>query len=217
MSKKLFTIGHSNLSLEDFIALLQKYEVTAIADVRSHPYSRYLPHFNQTELKIEFLKANISYVFLGNELGARPKNLSCYINDQAVYQKIAATRLFVAGIQRVFSGSKKYQIALMCSEQDPITCHRTILICQHLKQFNLDINHILSNGNLESHLQLENRLLELHGFDINKNQLKSEEIIQFNIFEQYSNDLKSSIVSKEEFLKQAYIEQGNKIAYVKKK
>jgi len=82
MSKKLFTIGHSNLIIEDFIALLQKYEVTAIADVRSHPYSRYLPHFNQTELKIELLKANISYVFLGNELGARPKNLSCYINDQ---------------------------------------------------------------------------------------------------------------------------------------
>ncbi|MGD1875609.1 MAG: DUF488 family protein [Mastigocoleus sp.] len=44
---KLFTIGHSNHTIEAFITLLKKHEITAIADVRSHPYSRYLEHFNQ--------------------------------------------------------------------------------------------------------------------------------------------------------------------------
>lgn len=104
MSKQLFTVGHSNLNIEEFIDLLREYRVNAIADVRSHPYSGYLPHLNRDLLKFELLKAKIKYVFLGEELGARPKDLSCYINGKALYTKIADSDSFKVGIQRILTG-----------------------------------------------------------------------------------------------------------------
>lgn len=183
MSKQLFTVGHSNLNIEDFISLLYQYQVNAIADVRSHPYSGYLPHFNRDLLKFELLKAKIKYVFLGEELGARPKDLSCYINGKAVYQKIADSDLFQAGIERILTGVNKYCIALMCSEKDPLSCHRTILICKYLRQFDIDIAHIIDRHTLESHSHLEDRLLNLHGYDLENNRLKIPEVLQFDLFE----------------------------------
>ncbi|MER3491019.1 MAG: hypothetical protein C4323_01035 [Mastigocladus sp. ERB_26_2] len=205
---EIFTIGHSNHSIEIFITLLQKHQITALADVRSHPYSRYLPHFNYAELKLALLNAGIHYVFLGRELGARPNDLSCYVDGKAVYAKIASTQHFTEGIQRLLKGAESYRIALMCAEQDPITCHRSILICQHLSKFNLDINHILKDGELESHSALEERLLKLH-------QLQPPEIpqqIQLSLFDE-DNKIEYSL---EASLKEAYQRQGEKIAYVEK-
>lgn len=207
MSKKLFTIGHSNHNIKKFIALLQKHGVTAIADVRSHPYSRYLSHFNQAELKFYLKEAGISYVFLGKELGARPKEESCYVDNKAIYEKIAARTLFTKGIERLIKGSNKYNIALMCAEKDPITCHRAILVCQHIRNYDLDINHIHQDSSLESHQQLEERLLDLHGYNKPK---------QLNLFEQSVAVIEKPQLSKEEALKEAYINQGLKIAYVEK-
>ena len=215
MSQHLFTVGHSNLSIEDFISLLKKYKINAVVDVRSHPYSSYSPHFNRNSLKFELLKAKYKYVFLGEELGARPKDLSCYINDQAVYKKIANTHYFKAGINRIILGLNKYRIALMCSEKDPISCHRTILICKYLRQLDLEINHIIDEKTIESQKQLEDRLLDLHGFDLENNRLKVPEIIQFNLFSSVQFNTESSI-SKTEFLERAYLLQENKIAYKNK-
>ncbi|MDJ0620086.1 MAG: DUF488 domain-containing protein [Calothrix sp. MO_192.B10] len=211
----LFTIGHSNHSIEAFITLLQKHGITALADVRSHPYSRYLPHFNQALLKSTLENAGIRYVFLGNELGARSNDSNCYVDGKAVYEKIAATKPFAEGIQRILKSSENYTIALMCAEQDPITCHRAILVCQHLHEFNLDINHILKNGDLETHHHLEERLLELH-------KLKPPEIpkqIQLSLFEPLitENEKSNSHYSKEESIKEAYKRQGDRIAYVETK
>lgn len=160
----LLSIGHSNHEIDAFISLLQMHGVTAIADVRSHPYSRFLPHFNQVSLKASLAKAGIQYVFLGQELGARPSNPDCYIDGKAVYERIAATDLFHVGIQRLKNGLNKHTIALMCAEQDPLTCHRAVLICQHLRDLQISIHHILKNGDLESHEHLEERLLIKHGF-----------------------------------------------------
>ncbi|WP_315789157.1 DUF488 domain-containing protein [Fischerella sp. JS2] len=106
---ELFTIGHSNYSIETFITLLQKHQITALADVRSHSYSRYLPHFNYAELKLALLNAGIHYVFLGRELGARPSDLSCYVEGKAVYEKIASTQQFKEGIQCLLKGVENYR------------------------------------------------------------------------------------------------------------
>ena len=206
MSTKLFTIGHSNHSIEKFIKLLEKHQINASADVRSSPYSRYLSHFNQAELKFYLKKFQISYVFLGKELGARPETEECYIDNKAIYEKIAAQKVFSDGIERVIKGTQKYNIALMCAEKDPITCHRAVLLCQHLKNYNLEINHIHPDSSLESHQQLEDRLLELDGYNEPK---------QLNLFEQTLLP-ENSQSSKSEALKQAYINQGLKIAYVEK-
>jgi uncharacterized protein (DUF488 family) len=212
MSKQLFTVGHSNLSIEDFIKLLFRFKINAIADVRSHPFSSYLPHFNQDLLKFELLKNKIKYVFLGDELGARPKDLSCYLDGKAVYARIAESEEFKFGIKRLIEGIKTYNIALMCSEKDPLACHRTILICQYLRQLDLIIKHIIDEDTLETHPQLEARLLDLYGFDVDNNCLKVPEVLQLNLFES-SQTTKSNYISKEEFLTFVYSKQEKQIAY----
>jgi uncharacterized protein (DUF488 family) len=210
---EIFTIGHSNHSIETFITLLQKHGVTALADVRSHPYSRYLQHFSQAPLKAVLVNAGIFYVFLGRELGARPNDITCYVDGKALYEKIASTQQFAEGIQRVLKGAENYKIALMCAEKDPITCHRAILICQQLREFDVKINHILSNGELETHASLEERLLELH-------KLKPPELpqqIQLSLFESISLTEPSMMdYSRAESLQKAYHQQGEQIAYVEK-
>ncbi len=207
MKKSLFTIGHSNLSFDVFLALLQKYEITALADVRSHPYSRYLPHFNKSPLQEALEKTGIRYVFLGRELGARPTDLSCYAGGKALHDRIAATPLFQTGIQRVLKGLESYRIALMCAEKDPLTCHRTILVCRKLRDYDIIIDHILSNGELESQESVENRLLVLHGF-----QTASGQPQQLSLF-----DLMEETPSRKDCLLQAYQLQSDRIAFVEKK
>ncbi|HEY9847886.1 MAG TPA: DUF488 domain-containing protein [Leptolyngbyaceae cyanobacterium] len=204
--KKLFTIGHSNLTIEALIALLQQHNITAVADVRSHPYSRRLPHFNQSALKTSLLNVGIRYVFLGRELGARPQDLSCYdTTGKALYERIAGTNLFTEGIQRLLKGAQDYQIALMCAEKDPLTCHRTILVCRELKKFSAIISHILSDGSLESQEDIEKRLL--NKFNKSKN---LDTPIQLSLFE-----LEPQQTQEEVDLEEAYNRQGNEIAYVK--
>ncbi len=205
--RELFTIGHSNLSEEDFIDHLKRHNITALGDVRSHPYSRYLPHFCRDYLKFLLKQNNIQYVFLGDQLGARPSDEDCYVEGKAVYEKIANTVAFQQGLERVAMGVEKHRIALMCAEKDPITCHRAILICQYLRDFDLDIHHILSNGGLESHFQLEDRLLE-------SLELLPKPQVQLSIFDEFNNTINGFIgFSRQNLLAKAYMKQGNKNAY----
>lgn len=208
---ELLTIGHSNYEMKTFVSLLQKHGVTAVADVRSSPYSRFLPHFNRAALKEALATEKIRYVFLGQELGARPKKQECYVEGKAVYEKIAATEKFHEGIQRVLEGLKRHKISLMCAEKDPLTCHRAILVCQHLRHFDLHIDHILRNGELESHGHLEQRMLEKHG--LSEFSETAEEQAQLSLFAHQS----SNLPNREECLDRAYMLQGDEIAYVEKK
>jgi uncharacterized protein (DUF488 family) len=212
----LFTIGHSNHDLTTFIERLQQHGVTALVDVRSHPYSRYLPHFTKAALQRSLQERGIAYVFLGQELGARPTNASCYDQTgKALYERIAATEKFQAGIQRVLAGAETYQIALMCAEQDPLTCHRAILVCPYLRDAGLEIHHILKDGSLESHDQLEERLLQRHN-------LLPPEMQQLSLFGDGSGNDDSlqpgslPPLSRADLLKEAYQLQGDRIAYVEK-
>jgi len=202
----LFTIGHSNHSPEKFLELLESHGITALADVRSMPYSRYLPHFNQPALQGLLPQAEIRYVFLGTELGARPDNADCYVEGKALYEKIAATDNFQKGLKRLLKGANDYRIALMCAEKDPLTCHRAILICQHLLPFNLEIGHIHSNGELEYHEGLEERMLKAQGLQ------DPEPVSQLSLFPEPSKPC----LDRPTRLRQAYQQQGEKIAYVEK-
>jgi uncharacterized protein (DUF488 family) len=203
---ELFSIGHSNHEIDAFMSLLKRHGITAVADVRSHPYSRFLPQFNQTSLQEFLAKEGIQYVFLGRELGARPTNRDCYIDGKALYERIAATDEFNKGIQRIQKGLKKYKISLMCAEKDPLTCHRAILVCQHLRYSDITINHILKNGDLESHEYLEDRMLLKH----NLTEFSGAKKVQLSLFSQNSSP------TREECLRKAYKLQGNEIAYIEK-
>ena len=162
----LFTIGYSTHTQESFLYLLQKYSVTALADVRSEPFSKYKPEFNRNILSAFLNKNGIRYVFLGDECGARIKAQECYINGKAEYKLIAKHPIFLHGLERIKKGLLTQTIALMCAEKDPIQCHRTILICRNLRHENIEISHILFDGLLESQSNVEKRLLRFFHLDM---------------------------------------------------
>lgn len=124
----LYTVGHSNHSFEKFISLLTANGVTAVADVRSRPFSRRHPQFNEERLAAALAQQGIAYVFLGRELGARPEDPSCYENGKVQYERLSATPAFKAGIERALAGAEKFRVALMCAEKEPLDCHRTLLV-----------------------------------------------------------------------------------------
>lgn len=222
---QIFTVGHSNHSTEKFLNLLKQHGVTAVADVRSFPTSRRFPHFNQSALRKSLGAEEISYVFLGDQLGARPKDPECYVEGKAHYKLIAETEAFSVGLERIFNGAKHHQIALMCAERDPITCHRAILVCKHLKDAGLDIKHILKNGDLEPHEHLEQRLLKLHSLSEALPELKAhietpKSAAQLELFNtdtlnaSSSRNTDTSYITVRDLIEKAYELQGEQIAYV---
>ena len=192
MKNEIFTIGHSTHSIDVFIELLLQHEITAICDVRSIPYSQYNPQFNREHLKQMLVKYNIVYVFMGKELGARSENAQCYRHGQVQFDRLAREPLFIKGINRLREGMKKYRIALLCAEKDPITCHRTILVCRNLRAIDIEIQHILEDGTLEHHHDSEQRLMRLHK-------------IEPDMFH-----------NKAQCIEDAYDRQAEKIAYIDK-
>lgn len=159
----IFTIGHSTHDYERFLGLLRSAGVSALADVRTAPYSRHLPHFNADALKAELRRDAIAYSFLGKELGGRPSGRQFYCNGVADYEKMAAAKEFLQGLERVTEGAQKYRIALMCSEQDPLDCHRCLLAGRALAQRGVVVKHILSDGQTATQPEIEIQLLELSG------------------------------------------------------
>ena len=158
----VFTVGHSNHSPEEFIKLLRRHNVEEVADVRSSPYSRYTPHFNHESLNGILNDVGIGYTFLGEELGGRPTDLSCYDADGRVrYDRIADTDLFDDGIRRIIRGTDERRIALMCTEKEPLECHRTLLIAGILTERGVVVEHILADGNLENHEATMDRLMSI--------------------------------------------------------
>ena len=156
----LFTIGHSNHTLEKFIGLLKQHNITAIADVRSIPFSRFNPHFNREALEASLRRENISYVHMGQQLGARRDEPECFVGKQANYELVAQLPNFRAGIARLLAGSQQQRIALMCAEKDPITCHRTVLITRAFRHGAITVSHILDSGQLESAAAAEERMMD---------------------------------------------------------
>lgn len=161
MSKVLFTVGHSTHELEQFLELVTAQQLEVIADVRSAPYSRWNPQFNREPLEASLSEAGIKYVFLGKELGARSDDPSCYEKNRVQYDRLASTPSFQAGLERVRTGIDNYRVGLMCAEADPLQCHRTILVARNLRAPDLNIRHILKDGELESQIDAEERLVGL--------------------------------------------------------
>jgi uncharacterized protein (DUF488 family) len=158
-SARLFTVGHSNLESEALLELLLSAGVTALADVRSSPYSRRLPQFNRPALEAALRAAGIAYVFLGAELGGRPVSRDLYDEEGwADYERMRRTDEFDDGIRRVRRGLESFSVALMCSEEDPLDCHRGLMITPALKERGLAPLHLRRGGRIETTAQMEERL-----------------------------------------------------------
>lgn len=153
MSSEIYTIGYGNRSIQTFVQLLQKYEIQILIDVRTNPFSRFNSDFRSKKLELHLINNNIRYLFLGYELGGKPSDLDCYTNDEVDYQKIQSKTFFTDGINEVINISKEgLKIALMCSEQSPLHCHRKLLIGDYLQAKNFDIRHIDKDGTILNEL-----------------------------------------------------------------
>jgi uncharacterized protein (DUF488 family) len=172
----LYTIGHSNLSKNDFLAALRKNDIAVLVDVRSAPYSRYVPHFNKSDLEV-FLKENdIDYRYAGEYLGGQPKDEAVY-KHQVVpdddtsrekflklvdYEAVMQQEWYQRGIKRlleIVAQTRKAggHVAIMCSEGDPLDCHRHHLIARSLLDatvkvidIDIEVQHIVKDGNIEA-------------------------------------------------------------------
>ena len=152
----LFSIGHSRHPLERFLALLRQHRVQVVADVRSQPYSRHAPQYNRKALERALLDGGLRYLFLGVELGGRPEGDEFYdLDGHVLYGKVAASAPFHAGIRHLQRGEKRFRVAILCSEEEPTSCHRRLLIGRVLAVRGVELRHIRGDGRLEAEADLE--------------------------------------------------------------
>ena len=146
MNHTVYTIGYSGYhqNTERFVSDLKAHGINAIVDVRTSPYSRYSPEYNRETISAILKASGIHYLFMGDKLGARPNDTSCYVNGAVDYDKILESKCFRDGINRVVDGAQKgYLISLMCAEKDPICCHRNILVAHALASQGIVIKHFV--------------------------------------------------------------------------
>jgi uncharacterized protein (DUF488 family) len=147
----IFTIGHSNHSAEKFVGLLKQHGIEVVADVRSQPYSRHAPHFNAKDIEAILWDNGIRRLFLGFELGGRPTAEAFYDADGRVdYARIERSRSFLDGIKQLESSIRDHKTALLCSEEDPVGCHRRLLVGHVLGERGIVVRHIRGDGSVQT-------------------------------------------------------------------
>jgi uncharacterized protein (DUF488 family) len=175
IKKPLYTIGHGNRKSEDFLALLKEFGIEYLIDVRSQPYSKFNPQYNQNDLKFFLERNGIKYVFMGDNIGGRPKDTSCYDNEGKVdYEAVKTKEFFINGIERLKTAyNKDINVVIMCSESKPCECHRSKLIGRVLNTDNIILKHIDENGKVKDQATVINELnkglsaIDLFGNPIN--------------------------------------------------
>jgi len=159
MKPDILTIGHSNLPADRFLGLLKSHGVTAVADVRSVPFSRRFPWFSTRTLAERLQGQGIAYAAMGDTLGGRPADPRLYCDGVADYEAMARTDGFRAGLDRLASDMQRHRLCLMCAEREPLDCHRCLLVGRALKERGYSVGHILGDGTVEPHAAAEDRLL----------------------------------------------------------
>jgi uncharacterized protein (DUF488 family) len=125
------------------------------------PRSRFSPHFNKDALAAALAARNVAYTFLGKELGGRPQDPQMYSSGVADYEKMAASSEFRLGLARLSEAAAERTLAMMCSEADPLECHRCLLVGRALAEGGSDVRHVLASGEIVTHAEVEERLLSL--------------------------------------------------------
>ncbi len=164
MDSTLFSIGHGNKSIEKFIDELRSFDIAYLVDVRTSPYSKWNPQFNQPVLQNYLTKLGIRYVYMGDVLGGLPSDSSCYTNGRIDYAKMADKETFMSGLERlIVANQKKIKLAVMCSESEPEMCHRSKLIGQELIKRNISLQHIVDTHKVISQIDVINILTKGNG------------------------------------------------------
>jgi uncharacterized protein (DUF488 family) len=153
---QVWTVGHSTHPVGELIELLRAQRIDVLADVRSQPYSRHNPQFRRENLKGSLEGGGIRYVFLGTELGGRPPEPEFRDGQGHVrYDLVRQGERFRGGLERLLSGAASYRVAIMCSEEDPVRCHRRLLITPALVELGVEVRHIRGDGRVVAEADLE--------------------------------------------------------------
>jgi len=163
--KTLFTVGHSNWEFPPFAKLLRQSGVDLLVDVRSKPFSARFPQFSQPGFAALLAVEGIAYLHLGEELGGRPDDPDVYRSDGLVdYKARRKSYAFRASIERLLKELERHSVALMCAEEDPLECHRFLMICPELAPLGIQPLHLRKASPPETQEAAENRLLVSNGF-----------------------------------------------------
>ena len=149
-SLRVYTVGHSNGPVKDFIELLRSFEIETVTDVRSRPYSTYVPQFNRESLADSLWCAGVSYLFSGDKLGGHPDSNELYYHDRVAYERISSLGPFRAGIDQVVKLAETTILAIMCTEEDPSKCHRHPLLARTLVERDVEVLHIRRDGSVQN-------------------------------------------------------------------
>jgi len=174
--KPLYTIGHGNRKPEELLLLLKDFGIEYVIDVRSQPYSKFNPHFNQNSLKFFLQRNGIKYVFMGDTIGGRPTDTTCYDREGKVDYEVVKTKgFFLQGIERLKTAyHKDINVVILCSESKPCECHRSKLIGRVLDKDNITIKHIDEKGKVKDQATVINELNKgLSEYDLFGNPINS--------------------------------------------
>jgi uncharacterized protein (DUF488 family) len=138
----VYTVGHSNHEPEAFITLLRQHGIRQIVDVRSSPYSRYVPQANREPLARTLQQAGIAYQWLGDRLGGKPGG------QVADYDQMRASAPFQQGVVDLLALADRIPTAMMCAEGDHRGCHRQRLITPALLEREALVIHIQPDGSV---------------------------------------------------------------------
>lgn len=197
---EIYTIGHSNYSVDKLIDMLKIYDIDCVIDIRGTPYSKYNVQFNKETIRKTLTDRGYLYIYMGKEFAVQRMNKSSYTKEgYADFEKSMRDEHFLEGIKRLKNGlNKGYKIALMGAMQDPINCHRAILVGRALREKGFNVKHILHEGTLASQEELEERILEK--YFSTRNQLTIDSLL-------------GQEPTKEELIIEAYRKSNREIGY----
>ena len=166
--KEIFTIGYGNRDIDEFIALLQKYRIDLLVDVRSQPYSGYNKDFTKHHLTGLLQGAQINYRFMGQELGGRPTHEDCYSYSPDRKQRLLDHKkcetkdFYKRGISQLKTWlAQGHRMALMCSELEPERCHRGYVVGSSLEKEPVAVLHIDGSGRLKPQAEIPDMTYQL--------------------------------------------------------
>ena len=196
----IYTLGHSNYTIEKLIDMLKKYNINCVVDIRGTPYSKYNVQFDKEIIRYTLTKAGFIYIYMAKEFAAKRINKESY-NEEGYsdFELVVNEKDFLDGVERLKNGCNKgYRIALLGAMQEPIRCHRSILVGRALIKYGFNVKHILDDSSIASQDDIEDMLL--NKYFSNRNQITIDDLI-------------GNSLSKEEMIKKAYRLANKEIGY----
>ena len=196
----IYTLGHSNYTIEKLMDMLKKYDINCVVDIRGTPYSKYNVQFDKEIIRYTLTKAGFIYIYMAKEFAAKRINKESY-NEEGYsdFELVVNEKDFLDGIERLKNGCNKgYRIALLGAMQEPIRCHRSILVGRALIKYGFNVKHILDDYSIASQDDIEDMLL--NKYFSNRNQITIDDLI-------------GNSLSKEEMIKKAYRLANKEIGY----